>query len=372
MKKSIKIFYKTHNHILQLKNFMNILLSPLHKNPLKTLQLLTATFVDIRKPVLCELARQLPVPVKFKTNLNRLWRFFAKSKFTLEDAYAGIIPYFLEWLKSRKYLEILIDWTKVGNYSVLYLSLPYQKRAIPLFWRVVDYLNDEHWQNRVERECLGVFISLVPQYLWRQIVIVADRGFGKVEFIKFLKGLGVNFVIRVKGDVWVKYGRFSGCIKGMRLGKNETMWWQEVLYHKVVQERINLVLRYDSNDPWYLVTDLADSEEVIAIYGHRMRIEESFRDFKNERYFSLRAAGLKGVVKMEKLILVAVVAYMFVILLGAVSERIKEFIDLVSMVKKGKKKLLSSFRLGLELLNKLDLSKYPWLFHFKKLCPTES
>ncbi len=46
---------------------------------------------------------------------------------------------------------------------------------------------------------------------------------------------------------------------------------------------------------------------------------------------------------MEELILVTVVAYMFLILLGAVSEGIKGFVDLVSMVKNGKKKLLSSF-----------------------------
>ncbi len=42
------------------------------------------------------------------------------------------------------------------------------------------------------------------------------------------------------------------------------------------------------DDPLYIVTDLSDSSLVLEIYGYRMRIEESFRDFKNERYFSLR------------------------------------------------------------------------------------
>ncbi len=117
------------------------------------------------------------------------------------------------------------------------------------------------------------------------------------------------------------------------------------------------------------MTNLSNGTVILEIYGHRMRIEESFRDFKNEHYFSLKVAGLKGVVKMEKLILV-VVAYMFVLLFGAIGERIKVFVDLVSV--EGKRKLLSSFRFGLELLDKLDLSRYRWLFHFKKLCPTES
>ena len=351
---------------------MNILLAPMHKSPRKTMQLITTTFLDVRKPILCELARQIPLLVEFKYSLKRLWRFFSKSKFTLEDAYAGIIPYFLEWLKSRKYLEILIDWTKVGNYSVLYLSVSYKKRAIPLFWRAADYLNDEHWQNRIERECLSVFIGLVPQYLRSQLVIVADRGFGKIEFFKFLKDSGVNFVIRVKGDVWVKGGGFSGCIRAVNLGKHDVMWWQGVLYHKTKQARINLLLKYDSKDPWYLATNLPNGNEVIEIYGHRMRIEEGFRDFKHKECFSLRALGLKGVIKVEKLILVMVVAYMFVILFGAACEGVSRLFRLVSIPEHKKTgKLLSSFRIGLSLLKKLSNSRYEyrWLFDFRKVCP---
>ncbi|MEO0142977.1 MAG: hypothetical protein ABIL15_06470 [candidate division WOR-3 bacterium] len=139
MEKTIKIFYKTHNHIHQLKNFMNILLSPLHKSSLKTLQLITTTFIDIRKPILCELARQLPVTVKFKTNLNRLWRFFGKSKFTLNDAYAGIIPYFLEWLKRRQYLESsLIGQRSVGIQYFIYHYLT-RNEQFPYFgvWLII-------------------------------------------------------------------------------------------------------------------------------------------------------------------------------------------------------------------------------------------
>ncbi|MEO0166115.1 MAG: hypothetical protein ABIL39_08260 [candidate division WOR-3 bacterium] len=40
---------------------------------------------------------------------------------------------------------------------------------------------------------------------------------GKIQLkgwvYKVLKRVGVNLVIRVKGDVWVRYGKFSGCLK---------------------------------------------------------------------------------------------------------------------------------------------------------------
>jgi len=354
---------------------MNTLLAPLHKGPLKTLHLITLTFLDVGKPILCELARQLPLMVDFKYILKRLWRFFSKSKFTLNDAYAGIVPYFLNWLSIRKYLEIIVDWTKIGNYSVLYLSIPYKKRAIPLFWRVADWTTDEDWQNTIERECLTAFIGLVPLILRPKIIIIADRGYGKVEFFKFLKDLTVGFAIRVKGDVWIKSRCFSGKLRAVQFGQRRVRWWQNILYHKTKQERLNILLKYESKDPVYIATNLSDPNAVLAIYGHRMRIEESFRDFKNRHCFSLREAKLKGRFKMEKLILVVVIAYMFVILFGAACESVPWLIKLVTIPKRKqqKSKLLSSFRVGWSLLKKLTLSvQYGWLFNFKEVCPKEA
>jgi uncharacterized membrane protein len=78
---------------------------------------------------------------------------------------------------------------------------------------------------------------------------------------------------------------------------------------------------------------------------------------------------------MEKLILVVVIAYMFVILFGAACERLQWLIKLVTIPKrkKQKSKLLSSFRVGWALLKKLSLSvQYVWLFNFKEVCPKEA
>ncbi len=165
-------------------------------------------------------------------------------------AYTGIIPYFLEWLKTRKYLEILVDWTKIGRYSALYLSLPYKKRAIRLFWRVADYLDDESWQNMIEQECLKAFINFVPEYLRSKIVMVADRGFGKVEFFKFLKEMEVNFVIREKGDVWVKYGKFSGCLRQERFSKRKILFQKIMSNCRLKSEEDSAALPLDKIGFW--------------------------------------------------------------------------------------------------------------------------
>lgn len=215
----------------------------------------------------------------------------------------------------------------------------------------------------------------MPLNLRSKIVIIADRGYGKVEFFKFLKDLKVGFVIRVKGDVWVVHGKFSGKLRAVRFGKRKVCWWRNVLYHKTEQERLSVLLKYEADDPLYIATNLSDPNDVLMLYSHRMRIEESFRDFKNEHCFSLREVKLKGGFKMEKLILVVVIAYMFVIFFGAACECVEWLNKLVTIPKKKgrKNKLLSSFRVGWALLKKLSLStQYVWLFNFREVCPREA
>lgn len=158
MPKPLTIRYNHFDYSIQLKNFMNTLLAPFHKSPLKTLHLITLTFLDLGKPILCELARQLPLLLDFKYLLKRLWRFFSKSRFTLYDAYAGIIPYFLKWLSMRKYLEIIVDWTKIGNYWVLSLSIPYKNGRFHYFggWLIIPLM-------RIGR--IGLNVSLLRRLL---------------------------------------------------------------------------------------------------------------------------------------------------------------------------------------------------------------
>ncbi|MEO0136216.1 MAG: hypothetical protein ABIL86_01640 [candidate division WOR-3 bacterium] len=76
--------------------------------------------------------------------------------------------------------------------------------------------------------------------------------------------------------------------------------WQNTIERECLKTFIRLMPQYlwskivivgdrgFGDDPLYIVTDLSDSSLVLEICGYRMRIEEGFRDFQNERYFSLR------------------------------------------------------------------------------------
>ena len=39
--------------------------------------------------------------------------------------------------------------------------------------------------------------------------MVADRGFVRCELLRFIKQQGFSYVIRLKGDAWIKAGRYE-------------------------------------------------------------------------------------------------------------------------------------------------------------------
>ena len=88
---------------------------------------------------------------------------------------------------------------------------------------------------------------------------------------------------------------------------------------------VNVVLtwRRRMKESWTLVTDLEEPPHaIIAFYGRRMQIEESFRDTKSVRWgFRFRHVRLSTCERYERLMMVLVLAYLFLMAVGAQAER---------------------------------------------------
>ena len=69
---------------------------------------------------------------------------------------------------------------------------------------------------------------------WR-LVIVADRGFGRAEWRRFIKQQGFSYVIRLKADAWMKAGRYEGQLPDYPLSVGQCFKLAEALYHKTKQ-----------------------------------------------------------------------------------------------------------------------------------------
>jgi|GEM_PF-4011203 hypothetical protein len=112
--KKIRIYPTPSSQYSKLRKFVNTLFaSTLHGHSRKTLILITYALIEVRRAILSELAREIPIPIHFKHRLRRLWRFCAKTSFDYQTPCQVLTNWVLTSLKDRQYLEIILDWTQI-------------------------------------------------------------------------------------------------------------------------------------------------------------------------------------------------------------------------------------------------------------------
>jgi hypothetical protein len=80
--------------------------------------------------------------------------------------------------------------------------------------------------------------------------------------------------------------------------------------------------RKGQREPWLLATSLTSRpKKVVETYAMRMQIEQNYRDTKNHRWgWQLSLSGSKSNARLEMLLLVATLAMLAVLAVGAVAE----------------------------------------------------
>jgi hypothetical protein len=168
-------------------------------------------------------------------------------------------------------------------------------------------------QNQIEEELVELSFSTLSSALHG--VIVADRGFARASFFRFLALHQRSFVIRFDAQTCVAVSQPladglptlgpPAAVLGIRSGQR--IWCPEAFYGKEDRVPIHLLAVWDpeQKEPWYLATDLADPEQVERAYRWRMRLECANRDEKTG--VILREGGdhhaLRNVVHVHRLLL---------------------------------------------------------------------
>ena len=326
-----------------------------------TLSHIVCSMIVCRSLCLAELARCLQSSTDFRHNLKRVWRFVSNERINDRTAKEVVARRLLRQLHHRleikpsHYLEIIIDWTTVWPYVVLEALIPIEGRAVPvLSWAAVRGSLSCR-QNTFEMEFLASLRRCLPKP-WR-VVIVADRGFQRTELLRYIRGLGFSFVMRVKGDAWIKSGPFEGKLRDYPLSTGQCFKLREVIYHKSKRVEMKIVLNCEKikGKPcsWMLATNLGlSARQIVKIYERRFWCEESFRDQKQE--FELEAVRVKQARRLENLLLALAIVLM---ILAVIAQRGKKlgYEEKYSIVKK-KRSEISWVQVGLNLLR--ESTKY--------------
>ena len=341
--------------LTRIEKFTSSLTKDLRPTQQATISQVVCGLLVCRSLILAEIARGFDTTVAFVHNLKRVFRYVSNERInqhrSKEIVAARLIHQLCRRLRlrPRQSLEVIIDWTSVGDYQVLSALVGIKGRAVPILQWAVKKWAFETSQNRVEEQFLQSLRRAIPSSL--KTIIVADRGFGRTELFRFIKAEGFSYVIRVKGDVWIECRTYSGKLKDYPLLVGQTFKLSEVRYHKSKRLELKLALNCalikGKLSSWLLATDLPlQARQLVEIYRRRFWCEESFRDQKQE--FGLEGVRVTEACRLENLLLALALVFLILAVIGLKAEKLGLAVKFAGR-KKGQK-VLSWVQVGLHLL----------------------
>lgn len=291
------------------------------------------------------LALSLNPQAKRESNERRLQRFFAGFNLNL-DSFAkllyGLTP-------ASGPLVVTLDRThwQLGqvDLSVLLFGVAHQGIAFPIVWRLLGKAGNS---NHTEQDALlKRLLKIIPKD--RIKAVVADREFIGEAWLETLEHSGVPFVVRIRKNARItSRGRTKSAgawIKGLAAGVVVRRQRRVKVYgHKLFVTS----LRRSEDD--VIVLSNRDFLDALAVYGERWAVETLFQNLKS-RGFNLEATRLKDDERLERLLALLALSFVFAYRVGAWLAQSKPI-----RLKRHGRKEQSVFRLGLDHLREVLLN----------------
>jgi len=254
-------------------------------------------------------------------------------------------------LGGRKEIVVALDWTefdKDDHATICAYVVTTHGRATPLTWKTVRKSNLAGRRSDFENEIVERLHGAIPSDV--AVTLLADRGFGDQKFYALLESLGWDYVIRFRGAILVEND--AGTQKPAeswvpKSGRATMITPARVTSDRALVPAVVVVHQAKMKEAWCLATSLSDrtAAAIVALYGKRFTIEETFRDAKDLRFgMGLSATHIGVAGRRDRLLLLAAIAHALLTLLGAASE--KTGMDAYLKVNTAKKRTHSLFRQG--------------------------
>lgn len=242
------------------------------------------------------LARQLDRPVGAKPARQYLSRWLDHPGWEPTALYTRLLRLTRRYLRRQRRVLLLIDTTCLSDgWVVLQVSVPFQRRALPLYRAVYPYAGPERDQVRALTSALQWLARHLPGPR-QKYVLVLDRGFPSTQWVHLWQAQGWRFVTRIKGNWRLACSAFSGLVRELPVPEapagapaaptwypDALLGWRDEREQGPEWRGRAHVVRFQAasqREPWYLVTNLANAGEAVQVYAERMRIEQEFRDLK--------------------------------------------------------------------------------------------
>ncbi|HZA24339.1 MAG TPA: IS4 family transposase [Dehalococcoidia bacterium] len=256
-------------------------------------------------------------------------------------------------------LLLILDRTEWNAFNILYVSVGWRGRALPLIWKM---LNPGASSFAQQREVLGMVDHWMPE--GAQVILLGDREFGTGVLAQWALDRGWGLCLRLRAHEYVRQEGAEVFEMLPTLRPGERRFWPSVAFtqkHAVGGLHLAMYWGPGSKEPWYLLTTDPTCQWACATYSKRFQIEEMFKDYKNAgRGFGLELTGLQHPERLARLLLALALVYIWLLLWGAYAITTGQN----RLVDNLRRPMLSLFQTGLRLVNRLRdwgrLSQFQW------------
>ena len=274
------------------------------------LEILINLLQSIKQVNLEKLATSLPLPILFESRRKKIQRFLSLPAFQVKTIWLSLIYQWIdESIEPKEVLHLAIDRTRWQSINILVISWIYHRRAIPLYFVLLDKKGNSSLSEQTES--LAHVITKFKKY---KVVVLGDREFCSVDLASWLREKKVYFCLRLKknnfveleSEIWCQLQQLglkpgiSFYLRGVKMTKTKQVAGFD-LAAKWQKKRYGLT----PEEGWFILTNLGSLEEAITAYKKRFGIEEMFRDFKKGGY-NLEGTKVTGDRLISLLILMSI------------------------------------------------------------------
>ncbi|NEP35244.1 IS4 family transposase [Moorena sp. SIO3B2] len=294
---------------------------------------------SIKQVSLEKLAASLPLPIKYESRRKKLQRFLSLTEWDVNTIWLSLITQWIsQSIDKQEVQHIAIDRTRWQSVNILVISLIYQRRAIPLYFELLDKKGNSNYDEQTQalEKVLGKFTKY-------KVVVLGDREFCSVDLATWLKQKDVYFCLRLKKnhfieqetEIWTQLQHLglkpgiSFYLQGIKITKTKQVLGFD-LAAKWQQKRWGM----NADEGWFILTNLGSLTLAIEGYKKRFGIEEMFRYLKKGGY-NLEGTKLTGQRLVSILIRISV-AYTISTFSGQIIKRkcIQDYVGRVKEVKR--------------------------------------
>ncbi len=181
-------------------------------------------------------------------------------------------------------LYLAIDRTRWATVNLLFVSLIWQHRAIPIWFVSLDKKGSSNYQEQTQ--VLGQVVQRLSPYT---LVLLGDREFCSVKLGRWLSETKVYYCLRLKrnteiglAEELVQQLQDLGLTPGQKLFLNEVRVTQNKGFgtFNVAAKWKRRYRGFAPDEAWFILTNFEDLPTAISSYQKRFSIEEMFRDLK--------------------------------------------------------------------------------------------